>query len=149
MNEYANDTGMGVGNAVSPVVDQAKEVASQVTSEAKELITTGVMRRQQQSAMELTSLANALREKGEEMEHSLLAPVVSKAADQMERASDYLKDATFKDTVRATERLARREPLLFLGGAFTLGLVCARFLRSSAHHDTAGPGEQPGMPVRP
>ena len=49
----------------------------------------------------------------------------------LDRLSGSVRDATVRDIVRATERFARREPLLFLGGAFTLGLFAARFLKSS------------------
>ena len=128
---------MGNTSGEAPIMEQARDVASQVKSEATELVATRVSRRQQQSAMELTSIANVLREKGEEMEHSLFSPLMGKAAEQVDRASGFVKDATLTDVVRSTESLARREPLLFLGGAFTLGLICARFLRSSGHHDQA------------
>ena len=33
---------------------------------------------------------------------------------------------------RGVESFARREPLLFIGGAFALGMVAARFLKASA-----------------
>jgi hypothetical protein len=34
--------------------------------------------------------------------------------------------------IQEVERFARRQPALFLGGAFTLGLIAARFLKSSS-----------------
>lgn len=119
----------------SPIIEQARDVASKVKSKATELVMTRVSRRQEQSAMELTSLANVLREKGEELEDSILAPLVGGAANQIDRASTYLEDASLKDVVGSTDKLARREPMLFLGGAFALGVLCARFLRSPAHHE--------------
>jgi hypothetical protein len=37
--------------------------------------------------------------------------------------------------VRNVEDFARRQPALFIGGAFMLGLLGARFLKSSAQTD--------------
>lgn len=149
-NAGSSNAGAQDGDVTQPILDQARDVASAVTSEAKEAVETNLMRRQEQSAMELTSIANVLREKSEEMEHSMLAPLIGGAADQMDRASEYMKDASLRDVLQSTESLARREPLLFLGGAFTLGLIAARFLRSSAHHaDHANAGVNAGRSVQP
>ena len=143
-NVNGGNHGSAIGHQALDVAGQVKheaaEIVTKVKTEAADMVTTRVARRQEQSAMELTSIANVLREKGEELDGSLFAPIIGRAADQMDRASDYLKDASLKDVVRSTESLARREPLLFIGGAFTLGVLCARFLRSSAHHEQA---EQP------
>ena len=118
----------------SPLVTQARGVASHLTTQAKDLVTKRVATTQERSSLELTGIAEALRQKGEELHDSMLGPMVGRAADQVDRASAYLKDASLTDVVRSTERFARREPLLFIGGAFTLGLLCARFLKSSSHH---------------
>ena len=41
-----------------------------------------------------------------------------------------------RNAVSSTERFARREPLFFLGGAFVVGLLAARFLKSSERAET-------------
>jgi hypothetical protein len=46
--------------------------------------------------------------------------------------STYIRDHEVRDLISETERLARREPLLFLGGAFAVGFIAARFLKASS-----------------
>ena len=62
------DTGSSIGV-------QARDVASQVTDQAKALVTTKVTKRQEQTAMDLIHFADALRKKGGELEHSVFAPI--------------------------------------------------------------------------
>jgi hypothetical protein len=69
-------------------------------------------------------------------------PLVDKAGRELERFSRFLRDADAEDMIRSAESFARREPLLFLGGAFTLGILTARFLKSSAHHVQEGQGSE-------
>ena len=52
----------------------------------------------------------------------------------------YVSSADLKTTVRDVENLARRQPALFFGGAFLLGLAAGRFLRSSAGRSEADEG---------
>jgi hypothetical protein len=57
--------------------------------------------------------------------------------------SNYLQNTDVSEMVDRTEEFARRRPALFLGGAFALGLLGARFLKSSRRQQekqTAGTG---------
>ena len=60
-----------------------------------------------------------------------MAEYVSKAADGMERWAADLKRQDVDDALRAAQQFARRQPALFLGVAFTAGMLAARFLKSS------------------
>ena len=53
----------------------------------------------------------------------------------MQRAADYLDRTDSREMMHHTEQFARRQPALFLGGAFGLGLIAARFLKSSRRND--------------
>jgi hypothetical protein len=44
----------------------------------------------------------------------------------------YLEEHDLEDLVYEAEDFARRKPELFVGGAFTLGLLAARFMKSTA-----------------
>lgn len=124
----ASETAAQLGN-------EAKQVVSQVADQAKDLVSHRVTERASRSAEDIDHVARALRRTRQDLGESTAAPYVDKAADQLERFSRFLRDANPADVVRDVERFARREPLLFLGGAFALGLLGARFLKSSAHHD--------------
>jgi hypothetical protein len=48
------------------------------------------------------------------------------------RVASYLENHDTRELTREVERFARREPALFLGGAFAIGFFAARFLKSSS-----------------
>jgi len=118
--------------APARIAEQAKGVASHVAGQAKEVVSEKVGRGFERSAGELGELASALRRTREQVKDTFAAPYVGKVADQVDRLSDYVANAQLDDVVQSTESFARREPLIFLGGAFALGLLGARFLKSSA-----------------
>lgn len=82
----------------------------------------------------LGSLAGAVRGMTEPLRdrgQSAVADYVNKAADGMERFASTLRHKDIEDATRAVQRFARRQPALFLGAAFTAGILAARFLKSS------------------
>jgi len=84
------------------------------------------------SAKDLADVARALRKTSKELENNMASPYVDMAADQIDRASTFLRRAELKDVLSSAESFAKREPLIFLSGAFLLGLVGSRFLKSSS-----------------
>lgn len=109
----------------------AKDLASDVVDRAKDLANEQVTQQRERSAGEIGKLARALHHTSEELGDTMAAPYVERAAEMLDRLSGSVRDASLGNAVRATERFARREPLLFLGGAFLLGVLASRFLKSS------------------
>jgi hypothetical protein len=60
-----------------------------------------------------------------------MANYIEQAADQIERFSTRLKQKDVGEILNDVQRIARRQPALFIGSAFALGLLGARFLKSS------------------
>ena len=60
-----------------------------------------------------------------------VADLTDGLADQVERLSSYLRDRDFADFRRDAEDFARRQPAVAVGIALALGLIGARFLKSS------------------
>jgi hypothetical protein len=119
---------------VSDVASQAKEAVSDVASQAREQATSQVVRQKDRAAEGLGSLAQALRHTSEELrtqDQLGITGYVESAADRVEHFSNYLRERDIGEMVNEVERFARRQPALFLGGAFVLGLIGARFLKSS------------------
>lgn len=128
------------------VVDQAKDTAGQVVGQAQQK--TGQLMdavKQQASARlsgqvdrtseGLTGIAQAMSAVGRqlrEQNQQLLAGYADQAAGQAKQAAGYLQGKDVEQLLTEAERFARQKPLVFVGGAFTLGLLAARFLRSSA-----------------
>jgi len=118
----------------------AKELATDVVDKAKDLASDHVSDQREKSAGEITKLANALHHTSEELGDTIAAPYIDKAADMLDRLSGSVRDGSMSDAVSATKRFARREPLLFLGGAFIVGLFAARFLKSSERSESGDQG---------
>jgi hypothetical protein len=89
--------------------------------------------------------------------HDTMAGYVERAADQLEHLSDRLKGRDVGELFRDAQQFARRRPMVFVGSAFVLGLLGARFLKSSAPSAGGGQpakagassGHRPGAPTVP
>ena len=127
-NLYNKAKESAVGQTASDVVGQAKDKAVDALDERKTTVATG-----------LTSVADSLRQVGQNLhtspEHNQIADATAKYSDtlakQIEKFSGYLENKDVREMLTDLERFARRNPAIFLGGAFALGLLAARFLKSS------------------
>jgi len=120
---------------------KAQDTASTLVDQAQQVATTQVATQQERVASTLDSVAESLRQTGSSMRDGQpqIAGLTDEAARRVENASNYLREHDLNDLVRETERFARREPLLFLGTAFAIGFIGARFLKTSA----------PDRPIQP
>jgi hypothetical protein len=136
MNEEGEDK-------ASEIAATMKDRAGQVAEQAREQVGGQVASQKDRAAEGLGSMAMALRQTSSQMREenpSSVPGYIEKAADQVERLSGYLQGHTVGDLVGGVERFARREPMLFLGSAFALGLLGARFLKSSSPRRSYGRG---------
>jgi hypothetical protein len=84
-------------------------------------------------------------------EQARFADLADSLGRQIDKAADYLRDSDGRTIARDIESLARRQPALVFAGAFALGLVAARFLKSSEpgyasdepSYDRIRPGGEP------
>ena len=60
-----------------------------------------------------------------------IASAATSVADQAERTAQFLNETDAREMISKVEDAARRQPLLFLGGAFVLGVATARFLKAA------------------
>ena len=82
----------------------------------------------QQAKDKVKDVASQVRE---ENQGEMVARYIERASDQAQRFADYLRNAEPDQVVGEIQRFARRQPTLFLGGAFMLGLAASRFLKAS------------------
>ena len=121
-----NSTGAG-----NTIVDRVRGQAAAQLNTQKNKATDG-----------LGSMVHAVRgttERLRQENHDTVARYVEQAADQIERFSTRLKDKDVGELMNDAQRLARRQPALFVGGAFAVGLLGARFLKSSSQDELAYP----------
>jgi hypothetical protein len=131
--------------------DSAREAISGAATQAGAKVVSGLNSQKAKAADGLGCVAQALRRSGEQLRtQDPSTPVqhyVSSAADQVERLSGYLRESSVSDMVNGLEQFARRQPALFIGGAFMLGLLGARFLKSSGRSDTSSDASRPARDV--
>jgi predicted component of type VI protein secretion system len=113
---------------------------------ARDALTSGIKQRKEKTVGEIESVAVALHEKAQQIQQQRgpgSRSMVEQAAQQIDRVASYLKDAEPEDLLREVDRFARREPVLFLGGAFVAGLLVSRFIKATGHtyerHDVLPP----------
>ncbi len=116
------------------VADQVKQSASDVTEQAKQTATSQIATRKDQAAQGLSAVSSSVRQMGDNLRQneqtSGYAQYVNQAADQVDRFSGYLQNREPRQIMSDAENWARRNPALVLGGAFALGLLASRFLKS-------------------
>jgi hypothetical protein len=117
------------------VVQQAQEKAGQLVDQAKDQVKTQLSSQKERAAGTLGSVADALRQTGNTLQGQNQAPVAqiaNSAADWVEQFSGTLRERNIEDMLGDMEGFARRNPTVFLGSAFALGFLAARFLKSSS-----------------
>jgi len=127
LKDQAVDTGQ-------KILAQTKETAGQAIDRAKEQVKSQITDRKDKAAGSLSGAVRALEATGQQFRNEDLAFVANYAdslTGQVRHASDYLRDRNVDDITRDVEDWARKNPSLFIGGAFVLGIALARFLKSS------------------
>jgi len=124
-----------VQGAAAPVLDQAGERASQVADQVMDQATSRLDMGKEYAVETLTGVAQALRQTGQHLREDGSQPTLGQYADtgaqQLERFTGYLRQRDTNQLLSEVESYARRNPTVFASGAFALGLLAARFFRSS------------------
>ena len=115
------------GKAADKLYDTATKTASSKIEEQKSNLASG-----------LAGVADSIRQIGEsfggekqpEGVAKLTANYGNTLADKVEQYSNYLDKKDLGELMNDVEDFAHRNPALFLGAAFALGIVAARFLKS-------------------
>ena len=124
-----------VKETTGDVVDQVKDKGGAVVNQVQEQAKSQITQQKDRVAQSVGGIALALRQTSQNMQdldQGGVAQYVDTVAERFERASTFLQDKDLGEIVEEIEDFAVREPVLFLGGAFALGLVAARFLKSSS-----------------
>jgi hypothetical protein len=126
------------------IASTAQQTASNIAGIARDGASSQFARQKGQAASQLVSVAEALRQAGDQLrkkEQRTLPQYFALAADRIESLSGYVKTADVAQVVEGVEDFARRQPLLFVGGAFGLGLLAVRFLNSSGRRRASARAE--------
>ena len=114
--------------------EQTRKVVSDVQHKAGERLRSGMDSGKQRAAGALLGVADSLMN-GSATEQSGAGQYIRRAGEQVQRAADYLEKTDVKQLTRDAESFARRQPVAFIGSAFVLGVIAARFFKSSQRTD--------------
>jgi len=133
-----------VKDTAKGLFDQAKNTAGQAYGLATEKATTKLEEQKTTLAGGLTGVADGLKKVGETLrdtdEQNPITEFTAKYGDtlaqQIEKIGGYFESKDVREMVRDIEGFARRNPAVFIGAAFGLGFLAARFLKSSPNKST-------------
>lgn len=130
------DTAGGMNGGQHPLAEAGQEATQSVGMLAERATGLGLQqadKAREQAATGLEQMTESIRRVSMDLEaeQPQIANVVTTAADQAERIADYLRTTDARQIISTVEDVARRQPLLFLGGAFALGLAASRLLKAA------------------
>lgn len=152
MAEYERQSGMSGGRGgytasggVQAVTQQAQDTAAQLTRQVQETARPQLESQKERVVEQLSFVGSALRDTSRSLhgrQQGQVAQFIDMGADQIERVTEYLQDHELTELMDEAHRFARQQPAVFVAGAFALGLLAARFIKSSSQpsHGYGGQG---------
>jgi hypothetical protein len=117
-------------------ISQATETIANTAQQAADKVASRLDTHKDKTADGLRNVSQALRQASDQLrsenQDAAMYGYVASAANQVDRLSDYLRSTSTREMVNGAEQFARQQPALFIGSAFMLGLLGARFLKSSS-----------------
>ncbi|MFC3616027.1 hypothetical protein ACFORG_19925 [Lutimaribacter marinistellae] len=123
-----------------------KSTAQELGEAARERAEAEAQVAQDRVAMAAESEAQQIRDAGSAFEAGSFARgAADQLADSLTHAATAVRDADFQSMQEDLTAFARRNPLLFFGGAALLGFVATRALKASERHGD----KEPDAPAAP
>lgn len=133
------------------VAQQGQQKASEAAEQGRQKAEGQIAVQKERAADQLEGVSRALRHTGgqlREQDQASFGNYVEQAAGQTDRLSRFLHEKEADQLVGEVEGFARNKPAVFLGGAFALGALAARFVKSSAgqrqYFDVSGRAQELG-----
>jgi hypothetical protein len=126
---------------------QTQQKAGEFMNQARDQVVSQLDSQKERAAGSFGSTAEALRQAAQQLRdhnEAMFAQYLESAAGYVDQFSGFLKEKNVRQMIDDVEGFARREPALFVGGAFALGFLAARFLKSSS--DNGMQSGTSGMP---
>ena len=138
--EGAEGIGSVIKDSAQGLLDKAKDTAGQAYEMATERATAKLEEQKETLTSGLTSVAGSIKQVGESLREAdeqtpiteLTANYGERIAGGVEQLASYFQEKDLRAMAGDVEKFARKNPLVFIGGAFALGILAARFLKSSS-----------------
>ncbi|HEU4520360.1 MAG TPA: hypothetical protein VFT12_00060 [Thermoanaerobaculia bacterium] len=125
------------GSTAAGARDKVRSKAAEAAGKAKEKISDQYDAKKEVAMNEIQHLASALRSAATNVGNegsSMSAMLLNRAAERLDSVGSSFSGKDLDGIFHDVERLARRNPAVFLGGAMLIGFAASRFLKSSGHH---------------
>jgi ElaB/YqjD/DUF883 family membrane-anchored ribosome-binding protein len=142
MKDKARELGKQTQEKAGWVAEQAREQATTLAGQAQEKVKKKLDEQKERGMEELSSLAQAVRCTSQQLREDHkegMAHYIDRTAEQLDRVIHYVESRNIGDLLEETETFARRHPEVFLGGAFVMGILVGRFMKSSQTSRTTHP----------
>ena len=125
---------------------QATDSAAHLAERAADLGLQQADRGREQAAHGLEEVIKGIRRVSTDMqgEQPAIANAALSAADHAERVAQYLRQTDARQMIGKVESVARRQPLIFIGGAFLLGVAASRFIKAAGGNQDTRAGYRSG-----
>jgi hypothetical protein len=110
--------------------EKAMERGGEVLEQVQSRVNSAVDQGKGRLADQLESVCDAVEEVADKSDNQNVSRYAHMASDQIHNVAAYLRNSDPAEMARGAQRLARRHPDIFLGGALVAGLLIGRFLRS-------------------
>jgi hypothetical protein len=124
--------GETLSDRAEDVVDRITDTADDLRHRAADEVQARVEGQKERAADSLEGVARSLRSASEQMTDDMgIGRYMARAAEQVDNLASFLNNREVTELMHDVEDFARRQPAAFVGSAFALGLLGARFLKSS------------------
>jgi hypothetical protein len=119
----------GIAAKSHEAAEQLKNAVVDKTNQARQEADTA----RDHMAERFRRVASHLRGVGDNLrtDDQMASTLAERASRGVEGIADYIASTDLQGVVRDAERLARRQPAVFFGGAFIVGLALGRFFKNS------------------
>jgi hypothetical protein len=147
-HDMSADASQGGGQTGHGLVDQMRSSASDTFKTVKSNTTAKLEEQKSTLSTGLMTVADNIRQLGSNLSGAqandpltrIAADYSETAAQKLRSAADYFNSHDVETMYRDVEGLTRRNPAVFVGGAFALGFLAARFLKSTSPRGNGGYG---------
>jgi hypothetical protein len=134
------DTGTSgqLSGAVDTARQKTEEQAGQIVESGRSALRDQIDQRSTQAGRQAQSLASSLRDTATQMrmegdpQKQRFAGIAESGAERLDRAGQYLNDASADELLHKVEDFGRQQPLLIAGAGLLLGIAAGRFLKASS-----------------
>ena len=130
------ENGSSMDEQQHPLVEAGHQATQSVGVMAERATDLGFQqadRAREKAADGLSHVTDTIRRVSIDMQDQpAIANAAETVADQAERIGEYLRTTDARQILSNVENVARRQPILFLGGAFVLGLAASRLIKAAA-----------------